>query len=47
MAGVAVAGSLVADVIKMISHYPERECLRMWQIFLTGLAGVYLIQPSV
>ena len=27
MAGVAVAGSLVADVIKMISHYPEKGML--------------------
>ncbi len=27
MAGVAVAGLLVADVIKMISHYPEKGML--------------------
>ena len=27
MAGVAVAGSLVADVIKMISDYPEKGML--------------------
>ena len=39
MAGVAVAGSLVADVIKMISHYPEKGMLTDISDVSYGIGG--------
>ena len=39
MAGVAVAGSLVADVIKMISHYPEKGMLADVADISYGIGG--------
>lgn len=39
MAGIAVAGSLVADVIKMISHYPEKGTLADISEVSYGIGG--------
>ena len=55
MAGVTVAGSLVADVIKMISHYPEKGMLAdvadvsygIGRCVFNTAVGVKKLDPSI